>query len=65
MKIRWISGSHATQFGVFHAGQEVETKDYGIPADVVKIWINDGVIEEVKETKEKKKERLAKEKQGE
>ena len=65
MKIRWLTGSHATEYGVFHAGQVVETKDHKIPADVVKIWINDGVIEEVKETKEEKKERIAKEKQGE
>jgi len=57
MKIKWISGTHATQYGVFSQGDVVETEEYHIPSDVVKIWLRGGVIEEVKEDKKEKKEK--------
>lgn len=60
MKIKWISGTHATQYGVFNVGDVIETKDYKIPDAVVKVWLENGVIEEVKEDK-KEKEKKAKE----
>jgi hypothetical protein len=57
MKIKWISGTHATQYGVFNQGDVIETKEYHIPDEVVKIWLKDGVIEEVREDRKEKKEK--------
>jgi len=57
MKIKWISGTHATQYGVFNQDDVIETKEYHIPDEVVKIWLKDGVIEEVREDRKEKKEK--------
>jgi len=57
MKIKWISGTHATAYGVFNQDDVIETKEYHIPDEVVKIWLKDGVIEEVREDRKEKKEK--------
>lgn len=57
MKIKWISGTHATQYGVFNQDDVIETKEYHIPDEVVKIWLKDGIIEEVREDRKEKKEK--------
>jgi hypothetical protein len=57
MKIKWISGTHATQYGVFNQDDVIETKEYHIPDKVVKIWLKDGIIEEVREDRKEKKEK--------
>jgi len=57
MKIKWISGTHATQYGVFNQDDVIETKEYHIPDEVVKIWLKDGVVEEVREDRKEKKEK--------
>lgn len=57
MKIKWISGTHATQYGVFNQDDVIETKEYHIPDEVVKIWLKAGVIEEVREDRKEKKEK--------
>lgn len=57
MKIKWVSGTHATQYGVFNQDDVIETKEYHIPDEVVKIWLKDGVVEEVREDRKEKKEK--------
>ena len=55
MKIKWISGTHATQYGVFNQDDVIETEDFNIPDEVAKVWIEGKVVEEVKEEKKEKK----------
>jgi len=57
MKIKWISGTHATAYGVFNQDDVIETKDFQIPDEVAKVWIEGKVVEEVKEEKKEKKEK--------
>jgi len=57
MKIRWTGGSHATQYGFFDTGFEFDTGEFHIPENVVKIWISQGICEEIEQEKEEKKEK--------